>query len=167
MKAFDWSSVTYRIFATGNVLVVVVGLLFLVPTAFSVGVGAVANDPAEFSFQILVLGNDPHQPVFPYSAHCWRHPSVPSQAIWRHHMQCRIRWRNLLFPCDRFLVGCLTRFQWCGGGNGRRKYGRFAAITLRLSCDRSRLPQPGSTEAHKGTRNRCDCFLTSRCSSPN
>src|SRR5258707_4959814 len=51
MKTFDWSSVTYRIFATGNVLVVVVGLLFLVPTAFSVGVGAVANVPTNSHFR--------------------------------------------------------------------------------------------------------------------
>jgi hypothetical protein len=51
MKTFDWSSVIYRIFATGNVLVVVIGLLFLVPTAFSVGVGAVANVPTNSHFR--------------------------------------------------------------------------------------------------------------------
>ena len=50
MKTFDWSAVTYRVFATGNVLVVLVGLLFLVPTAWSVGVGAVENAPPNSHF---------------------------------------------------------------------------------------------------------------------
>jgi len=50
MKTFDWSAVTYRAFATGNVLVVLVGLLFLIPTAFSVGVGAVENVPTNSHF---------------------------------------------------------------------------------------------------------------------
>lgn len=50
MKTFDWSALTYRIFAIGNVLVVLVGLLFLVPTAFSVGVGDVENVPTNSHF---------------------------------------------------------------------------------------------------------------------
>jgi hypothetical protein len=50
MKTIDWSAVTYRAFATGNVLVVLVGLLFLVPTAWSVGFGAVENVPTNSHF---------------------------------------------------------------------------------------------------------------------
>jgi hypothetical protein len=50
MKTFDWSAVTYRAFATGNALVVLVGLMFLVPTAWSVGVGAVENVPTNSHF---------------------------------------------------------------------------------------------------------------------
>ena len=50
MKTSDWSAVTYRIFAIGNALFVLVGLLFLIPTAFSVGVGAVENLPARSHF---------------------------------------------------------------------------------------------------------------------
>jgi hypothetical protein len=50
MKTFDWPAVTYRAFATGNVLVVLVGLLFLVPTALSVGFGAVENVPTNSHF---------------------------------------------------------------------------------------------------------------------
>ena len=50
MKTFDWPAVTYRVFAIGNVLVVLVGLLFLLPTAWSVGLGAVENVPTNSHF---------------------------------------------------------------------------------------------------------------------
>jgi hypothetical protein len=36
MKTLEWPAVTYRVFAMSNVLVVVIGLLFLLPTAWSV-----------------------------------------------------------------------------------------------------------------------------------
>src|ERR1700722_9372084 len=39
MKTFDWPALIYRIFATANVLFVLFGLLFLVPTAWSVAAG--------------------------------------------------------------------------------------------------------------------------------
>lgn len=50
MKAPDWPVLTYRIFASGNILVVLIGLLFLLPTAWSVGFGAVENEPANSHF---------------------------------------------------------------------------------------------------------------------
>jgi len=52
MKTLDWPAVTYRVFAIGNVLVVLIGLLFLLPTAWSVRIGAVENAPANSNFAI-------------------------------------------------------------------------------------------------------------------
>jgi hypothetical protein len=52
MKTFDWPAVIYRIFATVNFLFVLVGLLYLVPTAWSVGAGAVVDVPANSHFAI-------------------------------------------------------------------------------------------------------------------
>jgi hypothetical protein len=43
MKTFDWSATTYRIFAVGNLLFVVVGLVFLIPTAFTVATGTIED----------------------------------------------------------------------------------------------------------------------------
>jgi hypothetical protein len=50
MKTFDWPAVVYRSFAIGNFFVVVVGLLFLLPTAWGVHVGAVENVPENSHF---------------------------------------------------------------------------------------------------------------------
>ena len=50
MKTFDWPAVTYRVFAIGNVLLVLIGLLFLLPTAWSVHIRAVENAPANSNF---------------------------------------------------------------------------------------------------------------------
>ena len=50
MKASDWPVLTYRVFAIGNILVVLIGLLFLLPAAWSVGVGAVENEAANSHF---------------------------------------------------------------------------------------------------------------------
>jgi hypothetical protein len=50
MKTLDWPAVTYRLFAIGNILVVVVGLLFLLPTAWGVGVADMKNVPANSHF---------------------------------------------------------------------------------------------------------------------
>ena len=50
MKILEWPAVTYRVFAVGNVLIVLVGLLFLLPTAWSVRVGAVENAPTNSHF---------------------------------------------------------------------------------------------------------------------
>ena len=51
MKTFDWPATTYRIFAVGNVLFVVAGLLFLIPTAFTVATGTVEDESAYPHFQ--------------------------------------------------------------------------------------------------------------------
>jgi hypothetical protein len=50
MKALEWPAVTYRVFAIGNFLAVLIGLLFLLPTAWSVRVGAVENAPTNSHF---------------------------------------------------------------------------------------------------------------------
>jgi hypothetical protein len=50
MKSLGWPAVTYRVFAIGNVLVVLIGLLFLLPTAWSVRIRAVENVPANSNF---------------------------------------------------------------------------------------------------------------------
>jgi len=50
MKTFEWSALTYRVFAIGNVLVVLIGLLFLLPTAWSPRFGAVENVPTSSHF---------------------------------------------------------------------------------------------------------------------
>ena len=50
MKTLDWPALTYRAFALGNFLVVVIGLLFLLPTAWSVRFGAVENVPTNSHF---------------------------------------------------------------------------------------------------------------------
>lgn len=50
MKTCDWPTVTYRVFAIGNVLLVLLGLLFLLPTALSVALGAVENVPTNSHF---------------------------------------------------------------------------------------------------------------------
>jgi hypothetical protein len=48
---FDWTSLTYRTVAIGNVLVVLVGLLFLVPTALKMAGGSFANSTANSYFR--------------------------------------------------------------------------------------------------------------------
>lgn len=50
MKTPGWPAVTYRVFAIGNVLVALIGLLFLLPTAWSVRIGAVENVPTDSHF---------------------------------------------------------------------------------------------------------------------
>jgi len=50
MKTLDWPAVTYRVLAISNVLVVLIGLLFLLPTAWSVRIRAVENVPANSNF---------------------------------------------------------------------------------------------------------------------
>jgi hypothetical protein len=50
MKTLEWPAVTYRVFAIGNVLVVLTGLLFLLPTVWSVRIGAVENAPTNSYF---------------------------------------------------------------------------------------------------------------------
>jgi hypothetical protein len=50
MKTLEWSAVTYRVFAIGNVLVVLIGLLFLLPTAWSVRIVAVEGVPSNSHF---------------------------------------------------------------------------------------------------------------------
>jgi hypothetical protein len=52
MKTFDWPAVVYRAFAIGNFLVVVVGLLFLLPTAWGIHIGAVENVPENSHFAV-------------------------------------------------------------------------------------------------------------------
>jgi len=50
MKTFDWPAVVYRAFAIGNFLVVIVGLLFLLPTAWDIHIGTVENVPENSHF---------------------------------------------------------------------------------------------------------------------
>src|SRR5882762_162528 len=50
MKTLDLPAVTYRIFAIGNFLVVLIGLLFLLPTVWSIRTGAVENVPTNSHF---------------------------------------------------------------------------------------------------------------------
>ncbi len=50
MKTLEWPAVTYRVFAIGNFLAVLIGLLFLLPTAWSVRFGAVENAPTNSHF---------------------------------------------------------------------------------------------------------------------
>ncbi len=50
MKTLEWPAVTYRVFAIGNFLAVLIGLLFLLPTAWIVGFGAVENAPTNPHF---------------------------------------------------------------------------------------------------------------------
>jgi len=50
MKTPDWPAVTYRIFAIGNFLVVLIGLLFLLPTVWSIRTAAVENVPTNSHF---------------------------------------------------------------------------------------------------------------------
>jgi hypothetical protein len=50
MKTFEWPAVTYRVFAIGNGLVVLIGLLFLLPAAWSIVLGAVENVPTNSHF---------------------------------------------------------------------------------------------------------------------
>jgi hypothetical protein len=49
-KTFDWTAATYRIFGTANILFVLIGLLYLVPTAWSVSAGVGADVSAESHF---------------------------------------------------------------------------------------------------------------------
>jgi hypothetical protein len=50
MKTLGWPAVTYRVFAIGNVLVVLAGLLFLLPPVWGVLNGAVENAPTNSHF---------------------------------------------------------------------------------------------------------------------
>jgi hypothetical protein len=50
MKTLEWPAVMYRVFAIGNILAVLIGLLFLLPTAWSVRFGAVENAPDSSHF---------------------------------------------------------------------------------------------------------------------
>ena len=50
MKTLEWPAVTYRVFAISNILLVLIGLLFMLPTTWSVRVGAVENVPPNSHF---------------------------------------------------------------------------------------------------------------------